>query len=96
MHTPHLPPPTLWREQRPFETNSRCCFRKFWDHVRLCHVLMPPPPPSEHHLVLFLSNFGNVVLVLQGEGRVGRVGGSITRVSMGQSCALRPGAQTQL
>ena len=44
--TPPLPSP----EQRPCESNSRCCVRNFGDHVLLC-----PPPPFSLPLPLSLS-----------------------------------------
>ena len=30
------PPPPPLREQRPCQSNSRCCFRNFWNGVLLC------------------------------------------------------------
>ena len=39
---PPPPPPTHPLNDGPWQSNSRCCFRKFWGHVLLCPFEVPP------------------------------------------------------
>ena len=50
----------------PRQSNSRCCVHNFWSRVPLCcaYLLLP----CVRQQVLFPSDFGNLVLLLQGRG----------------------------